>query len=209
MTPKQTPDTAPQETQDAGPDGAEPAAPQAEAGEPSAGATAESEANAAAETPEAEPSAPRGGNGETADAEGLRDRYLRLAAEFDNYRKRTERERTESWGRAQAQLVERILDAIDDLQRVGGVDPETSTSASVVEGVQMVERKLLRLLEGAGLESVDAQGKPFDPNVHEAIVSTPTEREEEDDTVAEVFQKGYSFKGQLLRPARVRVHKFG
>jgi molecular chaperone GrpE len=208
MTPKQTPDTAPQETQDAGPDGAEPAAPQAEAGEPSAGATAESEANAAAETPEAEPSAPRGGNGETADAEGLRDRYLRLAAEFDNYRKRNERERAEAWNRAQGELAGRMLDALDDLERVSQ-HAATATVESLLEGVQMVERKLRNALSNAGLEEVDAEGAAFDPNAMEAVAMVGTDSRAEDDVVSDVFQRGYTFKGTLLRPARVRVKKHG
>lgn len=139
----------------------------------------------------------------------LKDRYLRLAAEYDNYRKRTERERSESWNRAQAQLVERMLDAIDDLQRVTHYDPGATSAEAVLEGVQLVERKLLRTLEAAGLEIVDAEGKPFDPEIHEALVSSPTDDREADDTVAEVFQKGYVYKGNLLRPARVRVHKHG
>lgn len=140
--------------------------------------------------------------------ESWRDRHLRLAAEYDNYRKRTERERTEAWTRAQAQLVERLLDALDDLQRVTGIDPEQTSAAAVLEGVQLVERKIVRSLEGAGLERMDPLAEPFDPEVHEALVSSPTEESDADDTVAEVFQPGFLFKGILLRPARVRVHKF-
>lgn len=149
-----------------------------------------------------------GAAGLTGDSDAARERYLRLAAEFDNFRKRTERERTESWTRAQAQLVERLLDPLDDLQRVAHVDAEKTSVSSLLEGVQMVERKLLRILEGAGLEMVEAEGQPFDPEAHEAIMTSPTEERESDDTVAEVFQTGYRFKGTLLRPARVRVNKF-
>ena len=137
-----------------------------------------------------------------------RERYLRLAAEYDNFRKRTERERTESWARAQAQLVERLLDPLDDLQRVANIDAEKTSVAALLEGVQMVERKLLRVLEGAGLEIMDAEGQSFDPAAHEALMTSPTSAREDDDTVAEVFQKGYSFKGTLIRPARVRVNKY-
>ncbi|MBA4159472.1 MAG: nucleotide exchange factor GrpE, partial [Gemmatimonadetes bacterium] len=143
----------------------------------------------------------------TGDSEA-RERYLRLAAEYDNFRKRTERERTESWTRAQAQLVERLLDPLDDLQRVAHVDAEKASAFSLLEGVQMVERKLLRILQGAGLEVVEAEGQPFDPEAHEAIMTSPAEERESDDTVAEVFQTGYCFKGTLLRPARVRVSKY-
>lgn len=143
------------------------------------------------------------------DADASRDRYLRVAAEFDNYRKRTERERTESWTRAQAQLVERLLEPLDDLQRVAAVDAENTSVDSLLEGVRLVERKLLRALESAGLEPLDAEGERFDPSLHEALMMSPTETEEEDDVVGQVFQKGYRFKGNLLRPARVAVKKLG
>src|SRR5690606_36751779 len=82
-----------------------------------------------------------------------------------------------------------------------------TTVEALLEGVQMVERKLLRALESAGLELVEARGERFDPEVHEALMTAATEHEHEDDTVGEVFQKGYRFQGQLLRPARVQVRK--
>lgn len=137
-----------------------------------------------------------------------RERYLRLAAEFDNYRKRVEREKAESWNRAQAQLAEKLLDVLDDLQRVAHFNPETATAQSLMEGTQMVERKLQRALETAGVEEVQAEGQPFDPAMHEALMTVPAESRDEDHTVADVFQKGYRFKGILLRPARVRVKRF-
>lgn len=139
----------------------------------------------------------------------MRDRHLRTAAEFDNYRKRVERERAESHVRAQAQLAEKLLEALDDLQRIADFDPATTSPTALHEGAEMVERKFLRALEAAGLEVVEAEGKPFDPTVHEAITTAPTDVADEDDTVADVFQKGYRFKGVLLRPARVRVKKYG
>jgi molecular chaperone GrpE len=149
-----------------------------------------------------------GGADAAAELQAAQDRHLRLAAEYDNYRKRTERERSESWTRAQAQLVERLLEPLDDLQRVAHFDPATTSAGSLLEGVQLVERKLLRVLEAAGLDPVEAEGQPFDPAIHEALASTAAERPDEDDTVADVFQKGYRLKGVLLRPARVRVKKY-
>lgn len=139
----------------------------------------------------------------------VRDRHLRLAAEFDNYRKRVERERADILVRAQAQVLEKLLDPLDDLQRIADFDPATTSPTALHEGAEMVERKLLRALEGAGLEIIDAAGQAFDPTVHEGLATVPTEVETEDDTVADVFQKGYRFKGVLLRPARVRVKKYG
>ena len=146
-------------------------------------------------------------DGGSAEADELRDRYLRLAAEYDNYRKRTDRERMETRDRSQAQIVERLLEPLDDLQRVAHFQPETTTVDALLEGVQMVERKLLRALEAAGLELLDAKGQPFDPSLHEALMTATTEEEAEDETVGEVFQPGYRFRGTLLRPARVQVLK--
>jgi molecular chaperone GrpE len=140
-----------------------------------------------------------------AELDELRDRYLRLAAEYDNFRKRTARERVELRSRAQAELVATLLDAVDDLGRVAHLDPATTGASDVIAGVELVERKLLRLLAAAGLERVTDADVPFDPNQHEAIGRIPAERPEQDHTVGTVAQVGYRFGGQLLRPARVLV----
>jgi molecular chaperone GrpE len=152
----------------------------------------------------AEASAPSSGGDELA---SLRERHLRLAAEFDNYRKRVERERGEAFVRAQAQLLERLLEPLDDLARVADFDPATTPAGALHEGCEMVERKFLRAMEAAGLEEIDAAGKPFDPTIHEALTTVPAETAEEDNMVAQVYQKGYRLKGVLLRPARVVVKK--
>lgn len=140
--------------------------------------------------------------------DSLNDRHLRLAAEFDNYRKRSQAQLGESRVRAQASLVGSLLDALDDFGRVTSIDPETATVESVLEGVALVERKLYQLLQDAGLEEIDPEGEPFDPNVMEAMVRMPAASEEEDDTVEQVFQRGFRFGGHLVRPARVSVRKF-
>src|SRR5690606_2171633 len=85
--------------------------------------------------------------GAQAELEATKDRYLRLAAEFDNFRKRTDRERIESRDRAQGELLEQILDSLDDLQRVAELDAEKTTVDALLEGIRMVERKLLKALE--------------------------------------------------------------
>lgn len=138
----------------------------------------------------------------------LADRHLRLVAEFDNYRRRSERERAELWGRAQADLAARLLDALDDLDRVTH-HAETASADALLHGMQLVERKLRQSLQAAGLETVEAEGARFDPNSMEAVAMVRADEEEEDDIVADVFQRGYRFKGALLRPARVRVKKHG
>jgi len=164
----------------------------------------------------AEASASAGGAGAAGGAGGagggdelasLRERHLRLAADFDNFRKRVERERGESWVRAQAQLLERLLEPLDDLARVADYDPATTPAGALHEGCEMVERKFLRAMEAAGMEEIEADGRPFDPTIHEALTTVPAESADEDNMVAQVYQKGYRLKGVLLRPARVVVKK--
>jgi molecular chaperone GrpE len=142
------------------------------------------------------------------DMEALNDRHLRLAAEFDNYRKRHERERVEHRVRSQAELVVGLLEVLDDLERVEEYDTTTAKVESFVEGVRLVERKLRTLLESAGLEVLDVGDRPFDPATMDAMMTVPTAEPEEDDLVADVFQKGYRFKDILVRPARVGVKKY-
>lgn len=143
-----------------------------------------------------------------AEKDRLRDQHLRLAADFDNYRKRTEDRLRQRSDRAQADLVSRLLDPLDDLLRVTALEPENKSSVdSIVEGVDLVERKFFRVLGDAGVEVVDPEGEPFDPNTMEAMMRVPTEAEEDDDTVAMVFQRGYTLRGVLIRPARVSVFK--
>ncbi len=136
------------------------------------------------------------------------DRYLRLAAEYDNYRKRTARERSELSSRAQAELVKQLLDALDDLARFAHVDPTSTDAATIVQGVDMVEKKFLKTLTAAGLDVVYPIDQSFDPNLHEAVSTEPALSPEDDHVVSRVFQAGYLFNGQLLRPARVVVKQW-
>jgi len=142
------------------------------------------------------------------DAASERERYLRLAAEYDNYRKRSAKERSDAGTRAQADLVRQLVEALDDVARFAHVDPATTDAATVVQGVDMVEKKLLKALGGAGLEIVNPVGETFDPALHEAVATEPTSAKEDDHVVARVYQPGYVFKSQLLRPARVVVKQW-
>ncbi|MHC4480769.1 MAG: nucleotide exchange factor GrpE [Planctomycetota bacterium] len=137
--------------------------------------------------------------------EELNDRHLRLAAEFDNYRKRMIRERAEMRERAQAELVRDMLEAIDDLNRVTSMDHGEAGVKDVLNGVELVERKLHAELERLGVERVGAEGAVFDPNSHEAVGTLPANSPEHDGTIAAVLQPGYRFGSVLLRPARVNV----
>src|SRR5438045_269207 len=137
-----------------------------------------------------------------------RDRYLRLAAEYDNYRKRTMKERQDAGSRAQADLVRQLIEALDDVARFAHVDPATTDSTTIVQGVDMVEKKLLKALGNAGLEVINPVGETFDPALHEAVATEPTSAKEDDHVVSRVYQPGYLFKSQLLRPARVVVKQW-
>ena len=170
----------------------------------------EAEARAADEDPEeGEVAADAELDESKREIEALNDKHLRLAAEFSNYRRRTEQERVSAWGRAQADLISRFLDVLDDLHRVAQLDLENATVENIMEGIDLVERKFSRLLEDAGVETIDPLGQPFDPQNMEAITRMPADTPEQDDTVAQVMQKGYALKGTLMRPARVAVYKHG
>ncbi len=142
----------------------------------------------------------------TSELAEAKDRYIRLAADFDNFRKRVQRERTETWARAQADVVANVLDALDDFGRVTGIDREQANVRDVLDGVELVERKLLHELESAGLVRVGAPGEPFDPNLHEAVGTLLAPSPDQEGTIAAVFQAGYQFGGAMLRPARVQVY---
>jgi molecular chaperone GrpE len=136
------------------------------------------------------------------------DKYLRLAAEYDNYRKRAVRERQEASTRGQADLIRALLDALDDLSRFAHVDPATTDTKTVVDGVAMVERKMLKTLSNIGVEIINPMDQTFDPATMEAVATEPALSPEDDHVVARVYQQGYLFNGQLLRPARVVVKQW-
>ncbi len=136
------------------------------------------------------------------------DKHLRLYAEFDNFRRRAVRDRQEAEHRGMGAVMKGLLESLDDLARVAHVDPAGTDAKTVLEGVALMEKKLLKSLAGHGLEVVDPVGQRFDPAVHEAITTAPAESEDEDDMVAQVFQVGYILNGTLLRPARVVVKQW-
>ena len=140
--------------------------------------------------------------------EEQRDRYLRLAAEYDNYRKRSLRERQEAGARAQGDLVKSLIDSLDDLARVTTQDPEIVDARTIHQGIEVVDKKLMKALANAGLELIDPVDQPFDPALHEAVSTEPALSREDDHMVSRVFQPGYRFNGQLLRPARVVVKQW-
>lgn len=137
--------------------------------------------------------------------EQAQERHLRLAAEFDNFRKRAARERIELQDRAQAVLVLRLLEVLDDLDRLAAQDLAHTGRDVLHEALLLVDRKLRKELAGAGLERIPAIGSPFDPALHEAVSVVPAPDPSRDHEVSAVLQEGYRFRGALVRPARVQV----
>lgn len=131
----------------------------------------------------------------------LQDRVLRARAEFDNARRRFERERSDYLQFAAMDLVKDILPVLDDFERALKVE---TADASYAKGIELIYQRLAETLKKMGLEAIDTAGKQFDPNIHQAVERVPTE-EAEDQSVVGEFQRGYNFKGKLLRPAMVRV----
>jgi molecular chaperone GrpE len=136
-----------------------------------------------------------------ADRDQLFDRLQRLAAEFDNFRKRNAREQAALSTRANERLVKELIPILDDLARALQAAAEHE-EAKLEEGVRLVHRSLADLMTKEGLSEIETEGK-FDPHVHEALLSQPSDAEE--GTVIEVVQKGYKLGDKVLRPARVVV----
>jgi molecular chaperone GrpE len=137
--------------------------------------------------------------------DALKDRHLRLAAEFDNFRRRTVRERAELTQRAHAEIIVLLIDALDDLARFAHVDPATTDAKALHEGIDLVERKFWKHFTALGLTRIDQTGVPFDPKLHEAVMTAPAGDAAQDHTVSAVLQPGYKLGDALLRPARVQV----
>jgi molecular chaperone GrpE len=131
----------------------------------------------------------------------LYDRLLRAHAEYENARRRAERERSDFLQFAAMELVRDILPVLDDFERALKVP---TADREYAKGVELIYQRLFDTLKKLGLEPIDALGKPFDPNLHQAVERVET-GEAADQTVLGEFQRGYHFKGRLLRPAMVRV----
>src|SRR5579864_3392527 len=139
---------------------------------------------------------------EQAQAQEADDRLLRLAADFENYKKRAARERAEYVALANERLLKELLPILDDLERALNA-AEEHEEAQLEEGVRLVHRSLASLLERQGVKEISTEGK-FDPHVHEALLAQPSEEAAPGD-VLDVIQKGYTLGDRVVRPARVIV----
>jgi len=133
------------------------------------------------------------------------ERLLRVTAEFDNFRKRTERERRETWDRAAASILEELLPIVDDFERALGADGGAEPSA-YREGIAIIHRQLMDLLARRGVKPIDAVGQDFDPRFHQAVAHEPALGRREGE-VLEELRRGYMHGDRLLRPSMVKVAK--
>lgn len=131
----------------------------------------------------------------------LHEQLLRRAAEFDNFRRRSERERQETLEYASMDTIKALLPVLDDFERALRVE---TADKDYAKGMELIQSRMAELLKKQGVEIIATEGKMFDPNLHHAIemVDTP---EAEDQTILGEFQRGYLFRGRLLRPALVKV----
>jgi molecular chaperone GrpE len=136
--------------------------------------------------------------------EELKDRYLRTAADFENFRKRSEKERENIVCYANEKLISDLLPILDNLERALTAVPNGTNLESILEGVHMVSKNLHSVLGACGLEPVRAIGTPFDPQIHEAVGVLPSEQHDEGTVMSEI-QKGYRLKGKVLRHSIVHV----
>ena len=137
-------------------------------------------------------------------AEEYKDGWQRARAEFANYRKRVDRERSEIYQQAAAEIIKRYLDIADDLARALENRPTEGEGASWADGIEMIYQKLLKIMENEGVSLMDLDGKTFDPNQHEAI-SLEDSPHHESGEIIEVVKPGYLLGDRVLRPATVRV----
>jgi molecular chaperone GrpE len=141
--------------------------------------------------------------------DSLQDRLLRKQAEFENYKKRIERERSEYVQFASAELMRELLNAMDSFDlAIRTAGSEKSAGENMLQGLDLVYKQFQDTLGRFGLKPVEAKGQPFDPNYHQAVSTVPTS-EVEENTVVEEFRRGYTLNGRLLRPAMVSVSVSG
>ncbi len=179
-----------------GPDGAGTEGPEADSGEASGEA-----ASAEEDGKEAKASKP---DKKDKQIEELTDKYKRLFAEFDNYRKRTESEKTMMFNDGQKAVLMKVLPLIDNFERALGAVPEDQKDSPMAQGIEKIYRSFMDQLTEMGVKPIEAVGQPFDANYHNAVMHVEDDSLEEN-IVAEEFQKGYLFKDKVLRYSMVKV----
>lgn len=134
----------------------------------------------------------------------LQDKYVRQVAEFDNFRKRTDKEKSQMFEQGQANVLEKILPVVDNFERGLAASPEDEQGKAFADGMNMIYKQLMKQLEDLGVTPIEALGQEFDPNLHNAVMQVASE-EYESGVVAQELQKGYKFHDTVLRHSMVAV----
>ena len=137
--------------------------------------------------------------------ETLKAQLLRSQADFDNYRKRTEKDMDAKFDLGSKNVIEKILPVIDNFERALAMIPEEERESAFAEGLDKIYKQFTKLLEDMGVTPIDCVGKPFDPNLHNAVMQVPAEEGQEENIVVEEFQKGYIYKEYVVRYSMVKV----
>ena len=132
------------------------------------------------------------------------DKYLRLAAEFDNFKRRTQKEKGQIYVSAACDVIEAVLPFIDNINRATSVDVESEDATKLLEGIKLVERQFMDTLKNLGVEEIKAVGEKFDPSLHNAVMHVEDEEKGENEIV-EVFQEGFMMGEKVIRFAMVKV----
>ena len=136
----------------------------------------------------------------------LKDKYTRLYAEFDNFRKRTEKEKIQNFDFGAREVIEKLLPVVDNFERALGTVEKEDEEDAFTKGVQGIYKQIEKLFEDLQVKAIKAEGEKFDPNLHNAVM-TDTESDAEEDTVTQDLQKGYTYKDQVIRHSMVKVKK--
>ena len=138
-------------------------------------------------------------------AAASRDQYVRLAAEFDNYRRRTAKEKLELVGSAGKDILLGILPVVDDCERALQVLGQSGADKAAIEGTELIYNKLMSFLKSRGMEKIEAKGQEFNTDFHEAVAQFPVQDESQKNKVFDVTQEGYTLNGSVVRFAKVVV----
>ena len=139
-----------------------------------------------------------------AEIEELKDRLVRQMAEFDNYRKRTDKEKKQNYESGASDFILKILPVVDNFERGLGAMTDADKESSFAQGIEMIYKQLTKVLEDEGVTVIEAQGKEFDPMLHNAVMQQPSD-EYESGIVIQELQKGYKYKDKVLRHSMVMV----
>lgn len=135
-----------------------------------------------------------------------KDKYTRLYAEFDNFRKRTEKEKIQNFDFGAREVIEKLLPVVDNFERALGTVEKEDEEDAFTKGVQGIYKQIQKLFEDLNVKAIHAEGEKFDPNFHNAVM-TDTESDAEEDTITQDLQKGYTYKDQVIRHSMVKVKK--